>query len=370
MVALTRSSSETQVRYDEAGLGVGTVSTFADANGVPIHCQDFTLGHFAPAGRCLEVAATRPEATEVLWLGNSQLHGLNQPQEGDSTAVARFDAWLRARGHYSVTLSQPNANLQEHYVLFELVREQLPLRLVLLPAVFDDTRETGLRSAVLNGLGESSARQALSVTDIGRQILAEAPDLESKAAADGGVVDLAALDHTVQERTERWLNARLERHVPLWANRPNARGEIFSTLYKARNTLLAIDPSTKRPMIPSRYAANMDALRALLASAAVHDIRVLVYIAPIRSDVPIPYISDEYAQFKHEIEQVAAEHGAAFANLEGIVPGPFWGTKEATRLGGGPEYDFMHFQDEGHRRLAHALTTEIESHRLLAPTMR
>ena len=36
-----------------------------------------------------------------------------------------------------ITFSQPNANLQEHYVLFEYLRHRLPVRTLILPLVFD-----------------------------------------------------------------------------------------------------------------------------------------------------------------------------------------------------------------------------------------
>lgn len=355
------------VNYDEVGLGEGTESRFAQVDGRPIHCQDFTPGHFANADACFSAAESRPGGTSVLWLGNSQLHGLNQTRGSETTAVPIIDRWVRAHGAASITLSQPNANFQEHYAMFEIARASLPLKLLILPAVFDDTREDGVRESVLSGLSRSAARDALSGTAAGRRMVAQyrpAAPAGNSGTQDG---DLAALDHTVQERTERWFNDRLDEAAPLWANRPNARGEIFATLFKARNTALGIDPTTKRPVIPSRYQANMDALQDLLQSAAAHGVRVLVYIAPIRDDVEIPYVADEYARFKADVERLAGASSGAFANLEGIVPGPLWGTKEATRLGGAPEYDFMHFQAGGHRLLADSLTAALDRDHLLGP---
>ena len=355
----------------DLGLGENTVAVFASYDGSPVHCQDLDPdppGRYA--GRCLDAALARQSASYALWLGNSQVHGVNRREDGDSTAAQVLHRAFAERGVDLVTLSQPNANLQEHYVLFEYVRDVLPaLDYLVLPVVFDDTREEGVRDRLAAAFRRPAVREALTETGAGRALVeGHGGDPAAPSAAPGGAgegatpsatdADFAALDETVQEASETWLDDQLAATSETWRRRPSFRSKLFEYLYLARNSALGIDPSTVRPLIPGPYAANLEALEATLESARRGGVEVLVYVAPIRDDTDIPYRPAEYARFKEEVAALAARHEARYASLEGIVPGPAWGMKASTNLSGRPEYDFMHFTADGHRLLADALAAE------------
>ena len=87
---------------------------------------------------------------------------------------------------------------------------------------------------------------------------------------------------------------------------------------------------------------------------------MILYVPPLRQDYAPPYDREDYAHFKGEVRAMAARHGARWINLEKIVPGPLWGTKAATGMGGKAELDFMHYQAQGHRLLAEALMPVVE----------
>ena len=176
-------------RFDEIGLGQDTSSVFATVDGDPIHCGDLTT-----AEACLAGARRRAGTATVVWLGNSQLHGVNQFRPGQETASARLFARLRPQGLDLLTFSQPNANLQEHLVLYSYLRSRLPIRWLILPVVFDDVREIGVRDTIATALDDPSTRAMLEETQVGRNILSR-----TAAVSDP---DLAALDETVQEQTE------------------------------------------------------------------------------------------------------------------------------------------------------------------------
>ncbi len=112
-------------------------------------------------------------------------------------------------------------------------------------------------------------------------------------------------------------------------------------------------------MIPARMKKNYAALEQLLTFARTKKIKVLLYVPPIRSDVLIPYDEAEYKHFKVYVEEMAKQYGALFANLEQIVPGNYWGAKNATTLGGKVEIDYMHFQYPGHQLLADSLDAQL-----------
>ena len=357
---------------DDLALGKNTVSVFATRGGDPIHCQDLDP---EPADRyaedCLDAAVARGSGSYALWLGNSQVHGVNRLQPEDSTGAQLLADALAGRGVDLVTLSQPNANLQEHYVVFEYVRDRLPdLEYLVLPVVFDDTREDGVRNRLAAAFDRPGVVAALRETEPGQALTERYGPAPGGAAAPGGAeqeatpsatdADFAALDETVQESTETWLNDRLADLSETWRLRPSFRGRLFEFFYLARNSVLGIDPSTVRPLAPGPYAANLAALGATLRAAREGGVEVLVYVAPIRNDTDIPYNPDEYTRFQEDVGALATEHSAVYANIEGIVPGPMWGMKASTNLSGRPEYDFMHFTADGHRLLADALHRELD----------
>lgn len=99
----------------------------------------------------------------------------------------------------------------------------------------------------------------------------------------------------------------------------------------------------------------MSALSSILQSAKKSNIKVILYISPIRSDVDIPYDEKEYKEFKEELLAISKKYNFNLENLEDLVPGKFWGYKDSTSVDGQPELDFMHFNSTGHTILADTL---------------
>ncbi len=330
---------------DARTLGTQTSSIFAKVDGYPIHCE------CGPGVEdCLAGLRSRQAHQSVMWLGNSQLHAVNQLRSGEENAPAMLFRKLALRGYDLVTFSQGNANFQEHYVLFEHLRQKMPIKALILPLVFDDLREDGLRDEVAQSVrNDESTRQRLARTAIGVRLV-ERYRTDAPKETTGAAPDRAK---TPQEYVENTLERQLSDSSRLWATRAEVRGDIFLGLYKLRNTVFGIKPTTKRKMIRSRYADNMAALESILKAAADTGISVLAYIAPVGTDNgERPYDDAEYRTFKAEVEALAARYGAVFANLEDLVPAEQWGRKDSTAVGGGAEMDFMHFTADGHVKLA------------------
>jgi hypothetical protein len=337
-----------QTNFAELALGEETTSVYASIGDHKIHCDGL-----ADAEHCTADARARNAKRVALWLGNSQLHAINQLQPGDETATPLLHRALRPRGVDVVAISMPNATPMEHYLLFSHLLSRLPVRYLVLSVVFDDLRETDVRSGMTAALQDPATAEVLMRSESGRQILAR-----YSGTATG---DLAALDQTVQEHSETAMNAWLDQHSTLWSLRREARGWLFSNLRGLRNAALGITPQTKRKLIPARYRENMAALRAALDAAEVAGVDVLLYVAPIRNDVEIPYVEAEYARFKGDLESLAAEYAITYANLEDLVPAPLWGMKSRARGSDELELDFMHFQAPGHTMLAEAIRGLLEA---------
>lgn len=331
--------------FEDAALGDQTQTVIGMLESDRVHC--FTMEDGA---ECLGPAKARGLDRWVLWLGNSQLHSINQLSDDDTLSSVQLARALRPGGTEVLTFSQPNANLQEHLVLFETLAARHALDLVLLPVVFDDTREGQIRPDIQDSLRDPQVAARLSQSDIGRKIL--------EVIADSG--EPKAGPQTLQDRSEAAITTALQGALGWEDLRARARGTVSLTLYQTRNAVFGITPNSIRRKIPGTYAANMAALEQTLVSAAAQGIRVLVYVPPLRNDVARPYDPGEYAAFKAEAAALAARHGADFADLEDVVPGPLWGTKASTGLGDGPEYDFMHFQGQGHDLLAEALLNTLQ----------
>jgi len=344
---LTKKLENTK-KFEDLALGDETSSYYAHVDGNPIHCHDYD-----DSQKCIDGYKNTSNDDVVLWLGNSQVHSINQMKSGDETAAPILHRSLRNNKKYIMTFSQGNANLQEHYVLFEYLSSQLPISILVLPVVFDDMRETGIRSTIKNALKETVVVERLEKTEIGDSLLA------NQGEHDMAGNDMAALDDTVQERSEKFFNTRLESAWKIWADRPSLRGEIFYSLYVFRNWLFGINPSSIRKMIPGRYVLNKQALQATLKSANIQGIKVLLYIVPLRNDVKVPYDLEQYMNFKNDIKTIADKFKARFVNVEDLIPADFWGSKASTSVSDGQELDFMHFQAGGHKLLSDTLNKEL-----------
>lgn len=335
---------------DAATMGTQTSSIFQKFGNFPIHCQgseDFQS--------CFDGLEVRQADQWVFWLGNSQLHAVNQLQPDQENAPPILFRRLRLRNVDMFAFSQGNANLQEHYLAFESARKHAGLRVLILPLVFDDLREDGIRDDLWAFADDARTANALQTTRTGRRVL----ELRHRAK-QGSSLPQTELSRTPQEVTEAYLEQTLSGWFSLWAARPEIRGDIFTGLYKLRNTVFGITPSTKRRVIRGRYVDNMAALDDLLQVAAQSGISVLAYVAPVGRDRgEVPYEESEYRQFKDEVASLAEKHGATLVNLENLVPDELWGRKDGTSLGAEAEMDFMHFTAPGHVLLAEEIDRQL-----------
>jgi hypothetical protein len=340
---------ERATNFEEVALGEANTSVFADYRGERIHCE-----MPADAEQCLAPARARDLPRQILWLGNSQLNAINQYVAGERPAPILLAERLRPRGVDVLTFSQPNASLQEHYVLFEyLTLRYDDFGLLLLPLVFDDTRETGLRDAIAEALDDPAVRARLQSTQIGVHLL---------EAASAAKVQSATTEDSLMARSEAAIEHWLSRRSALWTARSEARGRIGIWLHELRNTVFRIKPTSKRPVLPGTYEINLLALHGLLERSRELGIEVLTYIVPLRSDVEPPYVLDQYAGFKSDVARIATAYGATQVDLEDLVPAEDWGAKPGTAFGVAQELDFMHFQFHGHQLLADAITRALAPH--------
>lgn len=340
---------ETDNFFEELALGKDNKKLIRLENGKNIHCHDLE-----DLETCFNSYIKNHEDTPViLWLGNSQLHAINQPNPNDEISSLLLHRKLIEYREYLLTFSQPNANLQEHYILLAHFINKFPIKTLILPIVFDDMREDSIRYGVEIALDYSKTIKTANITSTGRNL----KSILSKKNLINNQIEIE--EKSPQDDWENYLNNKLNNIWWLWSQRKHLRSKLFNSMYKLRNSIFGIDASTTRKMIKGPYKKNLKAYEDILHLAKINELDILVYIPPIRNDVKIPYDINEYESFKKEIKNIADKNNVNFISFENIVNPEFWGYNNSTNLTEKLQFDFMHFKGEGHRLLANALFSEI-----------
>jgi hypothetical protein len=294
-------------------------------------------------------AAERCKPLNILWLGNSQLHYIENFEKGQHAAPYMLRRLLECPDStVPLGVSLPHANLQEHYVLARFVRRRLPIKAVIVQLSFDDLREDGLRDD-FGQLLDAADRAALRRDPVGQAVLAKA-ELQWQGRDVGD--ENAALAGFLQKKLEDAVNLTLRENWRLWVDRKWLRSRLYIDLYGIRNAVLGIRSTTIRRLVPQRYAANMTALRGLLQDTASNEIRTILYVAPIRHDMTSPYDQTEYESWKRDVDELARAHGSRLLDFGALVPDDQWGPRSENA-------DFNHFKAGGHELLAKALLSTV-----------
>lgn len=291
----------------------------------------------------------------IFFLGNSQTHSINQKKRNDINVIELLHDSLNSSNVEVLCHSFPNASMQEFYLSFKYWQRKLPIKTLVIPVFFDDFREDGIRDVFFEKLVNSKF-----VLDDNSNLVNQKINTNLKSFW-GSKVNLDTAEtskSTIQERVEKSINNYLENNIVTWNQRENVRGDFFVWIYKLRNTIFGIKAQSIRKMIPLRFEYNMDALKLILADGKNNKIKVILYIPPIRNDVILPYEKADYQKFKGEILNLNSVN-CKVLDFDDIVPGKFWGFKEATNLLEQREVDYMHFQFKGHQILADSLYQHI-----------
>lgn len=357
---LTTVFFSNKINFEDQALGTETVTWPAvDSVGNPIH-----ILHLDPTetDRLIKYWHDRGSKEVILIFGNSQTHSINQRKDGEVVFVELLHNRLKKLNMEILSVSFPNASLQEFFLAYNYLKQRLKIGKVIVPVFFDDMREDGLRDVYFPELISERYQIASDSTELKKKINGELQSHFNKANPASGQAnstkpDLAALKATFQERSESLLNQFLNEHFAAWQNRANVRGYFFVWLYQLRNTVFGINASTIRKMIPNRYQWNWQALLEMTEDCSENKIDVLLYVPPLRFDLPIPYDIKMYNDFKIKLAECANANPRhlQFKNYESIIPGNLWGYKGSTNLISKREADYMHFKYKGHQILADSL---------------
>jgi hypothetical protein len=353
------------IKFEDAALGTGTVAYYAEDN-------ENNKVHYSPKhdpSDFIKGISHHLKNQTILYLGNSQSHSINQLKDKDNTMSGYlFNDFIDSNITF-LTASIPNANLQEHYLLYNYFLLKVPhLKLLIIPVFMDDLRESGIRDSYFKNI----ANEHFSISqnnELAQEINASLRSFQSKTEVKSATEDVEtksdenkdfnALRETTQDIVERSLNKTLKSNFSFWENRENIRGQYFLNLYKTRNTILGISSQSTRKMIGSRYNKNLNALKLMIKEAKQNGTQVMLIIPPIRQDIKYPYDINEYKKFKLEIEELANQHATSCVDIDNIIEGKYWGYSASTQLFKDKDYDFMHFQAEAHKIMADSIKPHL-----------
>lgn len=346
-------SKNIDVKYDQFALGDNTISHFGKIEKKSVHCQDESDIHHCVSSY-YQFGKNMPI---TIWLGNSQLNGINQFQKGQETGSQILHKLAIKSNHYLISVSQPNANLQEHFLLTSYLTNKLPVKNIILPVVLDDTREDGLRNSLRYILSKNNIKNEIKKYETGKNLIIRYNEEEKKKFFYSEVKVESS-----QDKSENFLNEKFKNNWTLWAQRENLRGTLFISLYKLRNFVFRITPSSTRNILPGQYQKNFKALNDIIKFTKKNKINLVIYNVPIRNDVKIPYDINDYKNFKNSLLDLSKKKQINYFNLEKIIPNSFWGEKPSTTILQKNEIDFMHFKEEGHKILSKTIYSIMIKH--------
>jgi hypothetical protein len=283
----------------------------------------------------------------VVLAGMSQMYAINEAEPGDQTIAEHLDDALAKEGTRVFGLAAPNLD-NEEALLYLLATTSSPATkpdVFAYGLCFDKLRNVDLRPTLLAFVRSrpevlASYRAACDGLEARFPMACE----KLRATLETPVEKPAAEEHaTVEGRIREAASV-----LPMVGAREDLNAEVQMRAFLLRNLVFQIEPSSKRPVIASRYALNQELLGLLIELAKRRGVTVVLYVIPLNPLAENPYVAEEHASFKRWAEDLAKAEGVPFDDLEDAVPTEHWG-----EFMGGP--DFKHFKGAGHRITAAAL---------------
>ncbi len=352
-------------RFDELGLGYGTSAQPASwtSPAGPAICLDLDQ-----IDRCLPLSRSgdnRADTGRVLWIGYSQLYGINDYRPGQEAAPLSLRERLRSDGIELGAVAMPLINPREMLLTYEWVRNRRRIEGLVIPAWLQGTRGDGIRMSLQPPLNEPAIKSRLEQIASGPGILSQKADAQKSTGQYSGATGEVTAFH-LQEPVEAAIVDRL-RDTSFWKAREAIEARL-SLLFRSskeivlilRNKLLGLKADNWIMAIPpSRHEINVQAFDDLIRLARRDGVKVLVYVPPRPVDERFPFDPELYRTYKLRIEQLARSAGAQFVNLEDSVKGKVWGRID--NGAGEIVTDVTHFTAEGHRQLGAALEPVVRS---------
>lgn len=266
----------------------------------------------------------------LLFFGNSQTGSINNFNQGDQTFITYLNQLLKFQENdfEGKGIWLPNANMREFEIIYKGLKKcNLEPQFLVIPIFLDDIRIDLIRNELNN------------FSDF---LCGDISNMELNQNSIGGNLDK--------------LNLQINKRIKLFNELKNLNEKFRTDIYKFRNLVFNINPTTVRPIKKIAYKNNLISLKNIIYERNTRNLETIVYIPPLlfsNKKNKIPYKETDYAIFKDEIEKICEPRKCIYFNLEKSVPNSLWGLKASTKFNKGDfELDFMHFTSKGHKVLA------------------
>jgi hypothetical protein len=256
-----------------------------------IHCTEVNIQN------CVNGLNNRKNRIKIIYIGNSQLHTINNFKNNQKLISEMLFKNYINDGVDIITISLPNINLEETLWILEKQLKDVNFSFLILPLVYDDFREIGIRAEL----------------------------------------DIREIEIKKKEKIHLLFNLGIIKN-----NLENQKSYLLFNLYNLRNFIFGINSSTTRNVIKSSYLKNFESYEKIHYLMKKKNIKLVSYFAPVRQNPATIYSQSEYVKFKNEIIDLNIKFYTMIFDLDNIVESKNFGSIDKNNL------DFMHFDYEGH----------------------
>jgi hypothetical protein len=308
----------------------------------------------------------QPDAKHVVLIGNSHTYALPglhpgeplRPDPGKSLVdeiARRADPSERAQFH---RLAYPNM------LPFEMLVRALQLDAVgMKPDVVvigltwrNIARDRDLRAQARRALRDAGVAELMRATLVHEDAVAPAVvDAFDAAMRRQREVESASHDAPASDRIEDALADAVAPHIALLGKNAELRAQVYRRFAYALDSALAKgEGGPSYDVVEADLQFNLACLDALFELWQKRGVRVLVYQAPERSDLPPVCDPARQQVVMHDLFADAERRGFATLDASHVVPNELWGFEMDTP-------DRSHFTEEGHRLLAASIVDAAQA---------
>jgi hypothetical protein len=312
---------------------------------------------------------TDPKQAQLMYIGNSQTIAIMDQNPGDLISPQWLQLLLAHEKQNAAPVqvnlaSLPNLSMPELLIKIVAAGEARPRRndIVVASIVLEEFRGLGVRDEVTK-VAEQPEVEART-----KELLRSNPDLASAAGALTTVIDpttkqlasgkngLASASYAA--RAEEHLQS-LFKTFPVFSDREALQGLLYLTYYNCRNRALGITSASVRPIADSAYRASLQTIELMFGYAKSKNIKVVLYLAPIRPLQPNPNLPVDVARFRQDVPVLCKKYGTTCLDYVDLVPENLWTNYPDNASGTEGQRDYAHFTGAGHKLVAETLLRDV-----------
>jgi hypothetical protein len=315
----------------------------------------------------------RPEATRILFVGNSQMHtvslaeGEARPMGPEKTYVDLIADRLVQHSTNTLTYRLSSSGMSYPEVLWDLMymmnRPDLKPDAIVMQLNYQAFWTGGIRDSILALLDDAEfharivdAAQAnkpysAAFQDALHRYNGRKNSHNAVSGSGNGPTSTFSASATPGYAIETVTREGLD-YDPGFRKRALAKDDMVNFLYRCRLYFLRLKPSTARSVTGGRLVAAHAAVIDIVQLCHAEKVQLFLFSAPVNPLVSLYRTPEDHAGYRDFIQQVAVENGGPLYDFEDAIGASHWGN-----LLNGP--DPLHMGREAHVQMAHEMYEKI-----------